>query len=75
MDERRAGHAQATFRLNVPDTFAVAGTGKSYGSTPMAARNAVEAGGSSNLRMQEPRAPWEPFVTGNLQLIQAGGKE
>src|SRR6266481_528527 len=34
----------ATFRLNVPDTFAVAGTGKSTAPTPMAARNAVEGG-------------------------------
>jgi tetratricopeptide (TPR) repeat protein len=32
----------AAFRLNVPDTFAVAGTGKAAAPTPMPGKNAVE---------------------------------
>ena len=34
----------ATFRLNVPDTFAVAGTGKTSAPTPMPGKNSVEGG-------------------------------
>ncbi len=58
----------ATFRLNVPDSFAVAGTGKSSAPTPMAAKNAVE--GRRLLYTFECKnlAPHGTFVAGNLQL-------
>lgn len=39
-----ANRYTATFRLNVPDTFAVAGTGKAAAPTPMPGKNAVEGG-------------------------------
>jgi tetratricopeptide (TPR) repeat protein len=39
-----ANRYTATFRLNVPDTFAVAGTGKATAPTPMPGKNAVEGG-------------------------------
>src|SRR6266478_3440727 len=58
----------ATFRLNVPDTFAVAGTGKSTAPTPMAARNAVEGGRLQYTFECKSPAPHGTFVTGNLQL-------
>ena len=58
----------ATFRLNVPDSFAVAGTGKSSAPTPMPAKNAVE--GARLLYTFECKnlAPHGTFVAGNLQL-------
>jgi len=58
----------ATFRLNVPDSFAVAGTGKASAPTPMAGKNAVE--GSRLLYTFECKnpAPHGTFVVGNLQL-------
>jgi tetratricopeptide (TPR) repeat protein len=58
----------ATFRLNVPDTFAVAGTGKSSAPSPMPAKNGVE--GSRLLYTFECKnlAPHGTFVAGNLQL-------
>src|SRR3989442_1788044 len=58
----------ATFRLNVPDTFAVAGTGKSTAPTPMAARNAVEGGRLQYTFECKSLAPHGTFVVGNLQL-------
>src|SRR5882672_8481267 len=58
----------ATFRLNVPDTFAVAGTGKSTAPTPMAARNAVEGGRLQYTFECKNSAPHGTFVAGNLQL-------
>src|SRR6267142_753735 len=58
----------ATFRLNVPDTFAVAGTGKSTAPTPMAARNAVEGGRLQYTFECKSSAPHGTFVVGNLQL-------
>src|SRR6267143_1177131 len=58
----------ATFRLNVPDTFAVAGTGKSTAPTPMAARNAVEGGRLQYTFECKSPAPHGTFVVGNLQL-------
>src|SRR5260370_13479676 len=39
-----ANRYTATFRLNVPDIFAVAGTGKASAPTPMPGKNAVEGG-------------------------------
>ncbi len=58
----------ATFRLNVPDVFAVAGTGKSSAPTPMPGKNAVE--GNRLLYTFECKnlAPHGTFVVGNLQL-------
>ncbi len=58
----------ATFRLNVPDIFAVAGTGKASAPTPMPGKNAVE--GSRLLYTFECKnlAPHGTFVVGNLQL-------
>src|SRR6266852_4504294 len=58
----------ATFRLNVPDIFAVAGTGKASAPTPMPGKNAVE--GSRLLYTFECKnpAPHGTFVAGNLQL-------
>jgi tetratricopeptide (TPR) repeat protein len=64
-----ANRYTATFRLNVPDTFAVAGTGKSTAPTPMAGKNAVE--GNRLLYTFECKnlAPNGTFVAGsNLQL-------
>jgi tetratricopeptide (TPR) repeat protein len=64
-----ANRFTATFRLNVPDTFAVAGTGKSAAPTPMAGKNAVE--GNRLLYTFECKnlAPHGTFVAGsNLQL-------
>lgn len=58
----------ATFRLNVPDTFAVAGTGKSSAPTPMPARNAVEGGRLLYTFECKSLAPHGTFVAGNLQL-------
>ena len=58
----------ATFRLNVPDTFAVAGTGKAAAPTPMAAKNAVEGGRLLYTFECKNAAPHGTFVAGNLQL-------
>ncbi len=59
----------ATFRLNVPDTFAVAGTGKAAAPTPAPGKNAVE--GNRLLYTFECSRPAQhgTFVAGNnLQL-------
>ena len=64
-----ANRYTATFRLNVPDTFAVAGTGKSAAPTPITGKNAVE--GNRLLYTFECKnlAPHGTFVAGsNLQL-------
>jgi aminopeptidase N len=58
----------ATFRLNVPDIFAVAGTGKASAPTPMPARNAVEGGRLLYTFECKNLAPHGTFVAGNLQL-------
>jgi tetratricopeptide (TPR) repeat protein len=58
----------ATFRLNVPDTFAVAGTGKAAAPTPMPAKNAVEGGRLLYTFECKNAAPHGTFVVGNLQL-------
>ncbi|HEX4541633.1 MAG TPA: hypothetical protein VH114_00590, partial [Candidatus Acidoferrum sp.] len=58
----------ATFRLNVPDTFAVAGTGKFSAPTPMPAKNAVEGGRLLYTFECKNLAPHGTFVAGNLQL-------
>ena len=57
-----------TFRLNVPDTFAVAGTGKSMAPTPVAARSAAEGGRLLYQFECTQAAPNGTFVAGPLQL-------
>jgi len=59
----------ATFRLNVPETFAVAGSGKTVSApTPVAGKNAVE--GSRVVYTFECNRPAQhgTYVAGNLQL-------
>jgi tetratricopeptide (TPR) repeat protein len=59
----------ATFRLNVPVSFAVTGTGKAGAPTPMAAKNAVEGGRLLYTFECKNAAPHGTFVAGsNLQL-------
>ncbi len=58
----------ATFRLNVPDIFAVAGTGKASAPTPMPGKNAVEGGRLLYTFECKNLAPHGTFVAGNLQL-------
>src|SRR6266849_124820 len=58
----------ATFRLNVPDTFAVAGAGKAGAPTPLAGRNAAEGGRLLYTFECNTPAPYGTFVGGNLQL-------
>lgn len=58
----------ATFRLNVPDNFAVAGSGKSSAPTPMAG-TATAGGGRLLYTFDCPiPGPHGTFVAGNLQL-------
>lgn len=57
----------ATFRLNVPDTFAVAGSGKAAAPTPMAGKTAGEGRLLYTFECKSP-APHGTFVAGNLQL-------
>ena len=58
----------ATFRLNVPDSFAVAGTGKASAPTPMPGKNAVEGGRLLYTFECKSLAAHGTFVVGNLQL-------
>src|SRR6202045_41039 len=58
----------ATFRLNVPDIFAVAGTGKASAPSPMPGKNAVEGGRLLYTFECRNPAPHGTFVVGNLQL-------
>ena len=58
----------ATFRLNVPGTFAVAGSGKAAAPTPMAGKNSVEGGRLLYTFECKNAAPHGTFVAGNLQL-------
>jgi tetratricopeptide (TPR) repeat protein len=58
----------ATFRLNVPDNFAVAGSGKSSAPTPMASKNGGESGRLLYTFECKTPAPHGTFVAGNLQL-------
>jgi tetratricopeptide (TPR) repeat protein len=58
----------ATFRLNVPDIFAVAGTGKASAPTPMPGKNAVEGGRLLYTFECKNLAPHGTFVAGNIQL-------
>ena len=58
----------ATFRLNVPDSFAVAGSGKSSAPTPMAAKSGGEGGRLLYTFECKTPGPHGTFVAGNLQL-------
>ncbi|HKN73567.1 MAG TPA: M1 family aminopeptidase [Candidatus Acidoferrum sp.] len=58
----------ATFRLNVPDSFAVAGSGKSSAPTPLAGKNGAESGRLLYTFECKTPAPHGTFVAGNLQL-------
>jgi aminopeptidase N len=58
----------ATFRLNVPDNFAVAGTGKSSAPTPTPGKNSVEGNRLVYTFQCDTPAPHGSFVAGNLQL-------
>src|SRR5260370_1412939 len=63
-----ANRYTATFRLNVPDIFAIAGTGKASAPTPMPGKNAVEGGRLLYTFECKNPAPHGTFVVGNLQL-------
>lgn len=58
----------ATFKLNVPDSVAVAGTGKAEAPQPMAARSAVEGGRLMYTFHCDRPEPSGSFVIGQLQL-------
>jgi aminopeptidase N len=57
-----------TFKLNVPDNVAVAGTGKAEAPQPMAARAPAEGGRLMYTFRCEQAAPNGSFVIGPLQL-------
>lgn len=63
-----ANRYTATFRLNVPDSFAVAGTGKATAPTPMAAKIPGEGGRLQYTFVCDRAEPNGTFVAGNLQL-------
>jgi aminopeptidase N len=58
----------ATFRLNVPEAFAVAGTGKASAPTPTPGKNTVEGNRLLYTFQCDTPAPHGTFVAGNLQL-------
>lgn len=63
-----ANRYTATFHLNVPDTFAVAGTGKASAPTPVAGKSAAEGGRLQYTIECKTPEPHGTFVAGNLQL-------
>jgi aminopeptidase N len=58
----------ATFHLNVPDNFAVAGTGKALAPTTVAGKNPVDGNRLQYTFECKNPAPNGTFVAGNLQL-------
>jgi hypothetical protein len=58
----------ATFHLNVPDTFAVAGSGKAGAPTPLAGKTGAEGGRLLYTFECKSPGPHGTFVAGNLQL-------
>src|SRR6266403_438864 len=58
----------ATFHLNVPEAFAVAGTGKAGAPTPTVGKNSVEGNRLVYTFQCNTPAPHGTFVAGNLQL-------
>ena len=63
-----ANRYTATFRLNVPDSFAVAGTGKASAPHAAAGKNGVEGGRLLYTFQCDTPAPYGTFVAGELQL-------
>jgi aminopeptidase N len=57
-----------TFHLNVPDTFAVAGTGKALAPTTVAGKNPIDGARIVYTFECKNPAPNGTFVAGNLQL-------
>jgi aminopeptidase N len=57
-----------TFHLEVPDSFAVAGTGKALAPTPVAGKNPIDGGRLQYTFECKNAAPNGTFVAGNLQL-------
>lgn len=57
-----------TFKFNVPDTFAMAGTGKALAPTPLAGRTTVEGSRLQYVFECTRSAPNGTFVAGNLEL-------
>ena len=57
-----------TFRFNVPDSFAMAGTGKSLAPTPLAGKGAAEGSRLQYVFECARSAPNGTFVAGNLEL-------
>src|SRR5580698_7197576 len=58
----------ATFHLNVPDSFAVAGSGKSGSPTPLAGKSGSDGGRLLYTFECKTPGPHGTFVAGNLQL-------
>jgi aminopeptidase N len=58
----------ATFHLNVPDTFAVAGSGRAGAPTPLAGKTGAEGGRLLYTFECKSPGPHGTFVAGNLQL-------
>jgi aminopeptidase N len=58
----------ATFRLNVPDNFAVAGSGKASSPTPMAGKTTVEGNRLLYTFVCDSPAPHGTFVAGELKF-------
>jgi hypothetical protein len=58
----------ATFRLNVPDSFAVAGSGKSSSPTPLVGKTGADSGRLLYTFECKTPGPHGTFVAGNLQL-------
>jgi len=65
----------ATFHLNVPDSFAVAGTGKAGSPASVAGKNPADGGRLVYTFECKSAEPHGSFVAGNLQLnpVQAEG--
>jgi tetratricopeptide (TPR) repeat protein len=63
-----ANRYTGTFKLNVPDTMAVAGTGKAEAAQPLAPRSAAEGKRLMYTFHCERREPNGSFVAGPLQL-------
>src|SRR4029077_15027217 len=57
-----------TFRLNVPDSFAVAGSGKASAPTPMAGKTTVEGNRLLYTFVCDTSAPHGTFVAGELKF-------
>ncbi len=57
-----------TFRFNVPDSFAMAGTGKSLAPTPLGGKTAAEGSRLQYVFECTRSAPNGTFVGGNLEL-------